>query len=87
MTTLNVLVAVCCCYVLFLFAVAFAADRMALQGHKAWLRSPLIYTLSLSIYCTAWTFYGAVGSAARNGFEYLTIYLGTTHDMVSWWWL
>ena len=87
MTTLNVLVAVCCCYVLFLFAVAFAADRMALQGHKAWLRSPLIYTLSLSIYCTAWTFYGAVGSAARNGFEYLTIYLGPTLVMVSWWWL
>ena len=29
-----------------------------------WLRSPLVYTLSLSIYCTAWTFYGAVGFAA-----------------------
>jgi Na+/proline symporter/signal transduction histidine kinase len=87
MTTLNILFAVCGCYVLFLFAVAFAADRMALQGHKAWLRSPLIYTLSLSIYCTAWTFYGAVGSAARNGFEYLTIYLGPTLVMVSWWWL
>ncbi|SHH87227.1 ATP-binding protein [Marivita hallyeonensis] len=87
MTTLNILVAVCGAYVLFLFAVAFAADRIALQGHKAWLRSPLIYTLSLSIYCTAWTFYGAVGSAARNGFEYLTIYLGPTLVMVSWWWL
>ncbi|MCL3880799.1 sensor histidine kinase [Marivita sp. GX14005] len=87
MTTFNILVAVCACYVLFLFAVAFAADRMAMQGHKPWLRSPLIYTLSLSIYCTAWTFYGAVGSAARTGFEYLTIYLGPTLVMVSWWWL
>lgn len=87
MSTLNLLFAVCIGYVLFLFAVAFAADRMALQGKKAWLRSPLIYTLSLSIYCTAWTFYGAVGSAARNGFEYLTIYLGPTLVMVSWWWL
>jgi Na+/proline symporter/nitrogen-specific signal transduction histidine kinase len=86
-TTLNVLIAVCGAYVLFLFAVAFLADRMAQQGRKAWLRSPLIYTLSLSIYCTAWTFYGAVGSAARNGFEYLTIYLGPTLVMVSWWWL
>ena len=87
MSTLNLLFAVCIGYVLFLFAVAFAADRMALQGKKAWLRSPLIYTLSLSIYCTAWTFYGAVGSAARNGCEYRTIYLGPTLVMVSWWWL
>ena len=87
MSTLNLLVAVCTAYVFFLFFVAFAADRLALQGKKAWLRSPLIYTLSLSIYCTAWTFYGAVGSAARNGFEYLTIYLGPTIVMVSWWWL
>lgn len=87
MSTLNLLIAVCIAYVSFLFFVAFAADRLALQGKKAWLRSPLIYTLSLSIYCTAWTFYGAVGSAARNGFEYLTIYLGPTLVMVSWWWL
>jgi Na+/proline symporter/nitrogen-specific signal transduction histidine kinase len=87
MSTLNLLVAVCTAYVLFLFLVAFVADRLALQGKRAWLRSPLIYTLSLSIYCTAWTFYGAVGSAARNGFEYLTIYLGPTIVMVSWWWL
>lgn len=87
MSSLNLLVAVCVAYVFFLFLVAFAADRLASQGKKAWLRSPLIYTLSLSIYCTAWTFYGAVGSAARNGFEYLTIYLGPTIVMVSWWWL
>ena len=40
------------------------------QGRGKWLRSPLIYTLSLSIYCTAWTFYGAVGNAARSGLEY-----------------
>ncbi|MFP7672531.1 ATP-binding protein [Marivita sp. S0852] len=87
MSTLDLLLVVCIGYVLFLFSVAFAADRMAMQGHKSWLRSPLVYTLSLSIYCTAWTFYGAVGSAARNGFEYLTIYLGPTLVMVSWWWL
>jgi hypothetical protein len=45
-------------------------------GRLGWLRSPLIYTLSLSIYCTAWTFYGAVGYAARSGLEFLTIYFG-----------
>ncbi|WP_171235230.1 sensor histidine kinase [Ruegeria sp. HKCCA6837] len=86
MTTVNVLILVCLGYVVFLFAVAFAADRMAAAGRGKWLRSPLIYTLSLSIYCTAWTFYGAVGNAARSGLEFVTIYLGPTLVMVSWWW-
>ena len=62
------------------------ADRAAMRGRAGWLRSPLIYTLSLSIYCTAWTFYGAVGNAARTGLEYVTIYIGPTLVMVGWWW-
>ncbi|QGX98479.1 sodium:solute symporter [Roseovarius faecimaris] len=86
MGTLNVLVIVCLLYVALLFAVAFAADRAALHGRGGWLRSPLIYTLSLSIYCTAWTFYGAVGFAARSGLEFVTIYLGPTLVMIGWWW-
>ncbi len=86
MATLNVLVVVCLLYVIFLFAIAFGADRAALHGRGTWLRSPLVYTLSLSIYCTAWTFYGAVGFAARSGLEYLTIYLGPTLVMIGWWW-
>jgi Na+/proline symporter/nitrogen-specific signal transduction histidine kinase len=87
MATLNVLVLVCLGYVALLFLIAFAADRLAVRGHgAAWLRSPLIYTLSLSIYCTAWTFYGAVGYAARSGLEFVTIYIGPTLVMVGWWW-
>jgi len=86
MASLNVLIVVCLLYVALLFAVAFIAERAALMGQGGWLRSPLVYTLSLSIYCTAWTFYGAVGYAARSGLEYLTIYLGPTLVMVGWWW-
>lgn len=86
MASLNVLVFVCLLYVIFLFSVAFAADRAALHGRGAWLRSSIVYTLSLSIYCTAWTFYGAVGFAARSGLEYVTIYLGPTLVMIGWWW-
>jgi Na+/proline symporter/nitrogen-specific signal transduction histidine kinase len=85
MPTLNVLVLVCLLYVVLLFAVAFGADRAARRGRARWLRSPLVYTLSLSIYCTAWTFYGAVGFAARSGLEYVTIYLGPTLVMIGWW--
>jgi Na+/proline symporter/signal transduction histidine kinase len=81
----NILIAVALGYVALLFLVAFAAERSAAQGHGSWLRSPWIYTLSLSIYCTAWTFYGAVGYAARSGLEFLTIYLGPTLVMIGWW--
>jgi len=72
-------------YVAFLFAVAFFGDRQARRGQSRFLHSPLVYTLSLSVYCTSWTFYGAVGSAARNGLEFATIYLGPTLVFVGWW--
>ena len=51
------------------------------------LQSPVVYTLSISVYCTSWTFYGAVGSAARNGLEFITIYLGPTLVFIGWFWL
>lgn len=86
MASLNLLIVVCISYVTLLFIVAFVADRMAARGRSTWLRSPIIYTLSLSIYCTAWTFYGAVGYAARSGLEFITIYLGPTLVMIGWWW-
>ncbi|MBC2835201.1 ATP-binding protein [Paragemmobacter straminiformis] len=83
----NLLVLFCLCYVVMLFLVAFLAERRAAVGRIGWLRSPVIYTLSLSIYCTAWTFYGAVGYAARSGLEFVTIYLGPTLVFVGWWWV
>ncbi|MDE9450465.1 sodium:solute symporter [Aliiroseovarius sp. Z3] len=86
MLSFNTLVAVCLLYVMGLFLVAFAADRSAARDKRRLLSSPLIYTLSLSVYCTAWTFYGAVGYAARSGLEFVTIYLGPTLVMIGWWW-
>ena len=85
MLTFNALVVVALLYVTVLFAVAFWADKRAERGRYGWLSSPIVYTLSLSIYCTAWTFYGAVGNAARSGLEFVTIYLGPTLVMVGWW--
>ncbi|MDP3961393.1 MAG: sodium:solute symporter, partial [Pseudorhodobacter sp.] len=83
----NILVLACLAYVIFLFLVAFLVERRAAQGEAGWLRTPLVYTLSLSIYCSAWTFYGAVGYAARSGLEFLTIYLGPSLVFVGWWWV
>lgn len=84
--SLNLLIALSLIYVAFLFLVAFAGERQAAKG-RSLLRGPAIYTLSLSIYCTAWTFYGAVGYAARSGLEFVTIYLGPTLVFIGWWWI
>lgn len=85
MLSFNALLTICLVYVAFLFLVAFWADKRAERGRGGWLRAPIVYTLSLSIYCTAWTFYGAVGYAARSGLEFITIYLGPTIVMLGWW--
>tara|TARA_R110002153_G_scaffold116833_4_gene260646 strand:- start:4721 stop:8146 length:3426 start_codon:yes stop_codon:yes gene_type:complete len=37
---------------------------------------PATYSLALAIYCTAWTFFGSVGEATRNTWNYLPILLG-----------
>lgn len=87
MLSFNAIVFIALAYVAVLFVVAFYADRRARRDGARWLRGPWIYTLSLSVYCTAWTFYGAVGNAARSGLEYLTIYLGPTLVFLGWWWL
>ncbi|MCT8970530.1 sensor histidine kinase [Microbaculum marinisediminis] len=87
MLSANLLLFVSLSYVALLFLVAFVVDRRAQRGRIGWLQSPLVYTLSISIYCTSWTFYGAVGSAARNGLEFATIYLGPTLVFVGWWWI
>ncbi len=58
-----------------LFALATYVERRGerLQGRPR-LRHAT-YTLALGVYCSSWTFYGAVGSAARDGWSYLPIYL------------
>jgi Na+/proline symporter len=58
-----------------LFALATYVERRGqhLQGRPR-LRHAT-YTLALGVYCSSWTFYGAVGSAVRDGWSYLPIYL------------
>lgn len=72
-------------YLAGLFVIAWASDRAAERGRWPIINSPVVYTLSLAVYCTAWTFYGAVGSAVRNGLEFLTIYIGPTIVFLGWW--
>ena len=64
-------------YLGFLFAIAFYGERHSTYPNRQRLR-PYIYGLALGVYCTSWTFYGAVGSAVREGWGYLPIYVGPT---------
>lgn len=73
MSALTILIATGA-YIGLLFLVAAYGDRRVRRdGPKV---SPLVYTLALAVYCSSWTFYGAVGTAAASGWDYLPIYLG-----------
>ncbi|OGT90794.1 MAG: histidine kinase [Gammaproteobacteria bacterium RIFOXYD12_FULL_61_37] len=63
-------------YLLLLFFIAYAAERGWLPQRLA--RHPLTYSLSLGVYATSWSYYGSVGFAQAQGFNFLTIYLGVT---------
>jgi len=71
-------------YLFLLFAIAYYGDRQRARGRSI-IANPYIYTLSLAVYCTAWTFFGSVGKAAVSGVTFLTIYLGPTIIAFSWW--
>jgi len=64
-------------YLSLLFAIAYYGDKRA-DEKRSIISNSYIYTLSLAVYCTAWTFYGSVGLAAYSGLGFLPIYIGPT---------
>ena len=62
-------------YVGVLFIIAWQGDRntASFGGVRA---SRWVYPLSIGVYATSWTYYGAVGSAAAHGWEFMPIYVG-----------
>ena len=62
-------------YLGLLFTVAWLGERHPGFGQGPRWR-PAVYALALAVYCSSWTFYGAVGTAARTGLGFLPIYLG-----------
>ncbi len=71
-------------YLLLLFAIAWIGDRQAERG-RSLIANPWVYALSISVYCTAWTYFGSVGRATTGGIWFLPIYLGPTLAMVLGW--
>ncbi|MET1218215.1 MAG: PAS-domain containing protein [Glaciecola sp.] len=62
-------------YLMLLFWLAKWGDKNTPSARKI-TSSPIIYSLALAIYCTAWTFFGGVGQAGRDAWMYLPILLG-----------
>ncbi|MDP7101462.1 MAG: sodium:solute symporter, partial [Rhodospirillales bacterium] len=71
-------------YIGLLFAIAYYGDKRADTG-RGIINNPYIYSLSIAVYATSWTFYGSVGRAAADGLIFITIYLGPTLMFVAWW--
>ncbi|NJR41848.1 MAG: hypothetical protein HC767_03500 [Akkermansiaceae bacterium] len=67
-----------------MFAIAYYCDKRADAGRSV-IASPYVYTLSIAVYCTSWTFFGSVGRAATTGVGFLPIYLGPTLTFILGW--
>jgi len=64
-------------YLILLFAVAYLVEHTSGRFSRL-TGSSLVYTLSLAVYCSSWTFNGGVGRASQSGLDFLPIYLGPT---------
>ena len=73
---LGWLFAIALAYLALLFVIAWCADSGWLPATI--VSNPVVYSLSLGVYATSWTYYGSVGLADNSGFAFLTIYLGLT---------
>ena len=72
----TVLVAVALVYLGMLFLIAEATERGWIPARLA--RHPWVSALSLGVYASTWSYYGSIGYARSDGFQFLTIYFGVS---------
>ena len=70
------IIAVTTVYVLGLFLIAWRGDKAAASEQNITTFSGMGYALALAVYCTSWTYFGAVGTAVSSGWDYIFIYAG-----------
>ncbi|WP_426415916.1 ATP-binding protein [Aestuariirhabdus sp. LZHN29] len=81
---IGTVVLVMLAYVALLFWVARWAEGESALAVRV-RTSSWVYSLSLAVFCTSWTFYGSVGLAANQGVLFLSLYLGATMAMFFAW--
>ena len=74
--SLSQLMLISAAYLLLLFGVAWVSERGLVP--RRIIRHPLIYTLSLGVYASAWAYYGTVGLAYQYGYGFLACFLGVS---------
>lgn len=82
MFELHSIVTIFLLYMLFLFVIAYYIEKKNYTFKSSY--APYIYSLSLAIFCTAWTYYGSVGKVANSGLIFLAVYLGPTLAIFLW---
>jgi len=80
----SVIIAIALGYLALLFAIAYYGDSRA-DARRSVIATPHVYTLSIAVFCTSWTFYGSVGRASVTGVGFLPIYLGPTLAFILGW--
>lgn len=84
-TSINLLILF---YLLFLIISALFVEKIVKKKkNRSLLANPYIYSLSMAVYCTSWTYYGSVGVAANSGMLYITIYLGAFLSVILYPWI
>lgn len=68
-------------YLGLLFFVAYWAEK---KKSNFWTNNPYVYALSIAVYCSAWTFYGSIGVAAKEGLHYMAVYIGPVIIIPAW---
>lgn len=86
MITVGTVSTITILYIGLLFAMAYFADKKREAGQSI-VSNSHIYSLSLAVHYTSWTFYGLVGQAATVGIASFVVYLGITLIAFSWWFL
>jgi Na+/proline symporter/signal transduction histidine kinase len=72
----ELIVGVTLAYLGMLLVAAHVGDTVPRATRLS--RHPFVVALSLGVYATSWSYFGSVGMAAREGYRFLTIYLGVT---------
>lgn len=68
-------------YLLLLFITAYLTEKGFIPTRI--IRHPLTHVMSLAVYASAWTFYGAFSIASNAGFTFLASYLGATVTFIA----
>ncbi len=81
MSSVVVLLLILLFYLGILFGVAHWGEK---KKNSRLVNNPYVYSLSLAVYCSAWTYYGSTGVAANSGIAFLTTYIGPVIIIPFW---